>query len=107
MANDWLYEDEKYLFENYGKIPTKIIAAKVNKTVGAVRSKYSRMVKEKGDTKTQTATKTKPCPICGKASNTVTSYVDGNVKTVYYCTNCLIEFKGSRLIPPLLNKEVN
>lgn len=107
MANSWLYEDEKYLFENYGKIPTKIIAAKVSKTVEAVRSKYSRMLKKKDGAKTQELTKTRPCPICSRESNRVTSYVDGNVKIAYYCTNCLIEFKGSRLIPPLLNKEVN
>lgn len=107
--NYWTEEEENYVLENYKKLGKKTVALELNKTELAVKTKYYKILREiekqgfkqvKGSEEKQQS-----CPICGKPSNAVTSCINDSVKTVYYCTNCLMEFKDNKLIPPLLNKE--
>lgn len=103
MANyHWTHEQEEYVLKNYKEMPTKKIALKLGKTEGSVRTRYNDLLKNiEGPNKIKPAL----CPICGGLGNKVSSCINHSVKTVYYCTNCLIEFKGSKLIPPLLDEE--
>jgi len=107
---NWTDEEEKFVMDNYKELGKEPIAIKLGRTPRAIETRYYQIQKEKKKYGFRKPKKNKRevlcCPICGKPSNTVTSCINNNVKTVYYCTSCLIEFQGATLIPPLLDKEV-
>lgn len=97
----WTEKEENYLLDNYGKLADKRIAEKLGRTIGTIRGKHYRMTGTSAKTEKRKGRK-HYCLLCGKEGNEVVSFVDKCARTVYYCTDCMVEFKGKTIIRPML-----
>ena len=97
----WTEKEENYLLDNYGKLADKRIAEKLGRTIGTIRGKHYRMTGTSAKTEKRKGRK-HYCPLCGKEGKPVTSFVYKRVATVYYCTDCMVEFNGKTIIRPML-----
>ncbi len=102
----WTIEEDKKLWQLYGKCKTKELAREMNRTEEAIRQRYFKIKRNGIPTKRRPRKmfkKANKCPACeGTHINTVNTYYLGDCIKVNFCLDCLHEFtEKGEIIPPL------